>query len=80
VAFPLVETCLDNEAVIALLDTNLKSVPDAIGSALAMCRYATLQAPEFDEEDRLAGAAVEKKTTNSVLQVAREQRFGSGPI
>jgi hypothetical protein len=76
----LVETCLHNEAVIALPNTMLKSVPDAIGSALARCRYATLQAPEFDEEDRLADAPVEKKTTNSVLQVAREQRFGSGPI
>jgi hypothetical protein len=32
---------------------------------LAMCGYGTLQAPEFDEQDRLADAPVEKtKTVN----------------
>ena len=79
-AFPLVETCLHNDAVIALPNTMLKSVPDAIGSALAIGRYATLRAPEFDEENRLADAPVEKKITNSVLQVVRGQRYSSGPI
>ena len=39
--------------------------PDYIGRALAICRYGTLQAPEFDEQDRLADAPVEKaKTVN----------------
>jgi hypothetical protein len=32
----------------------------AIGRALAMCGYGTLQAPEFDEQDRLADAPVVK--------------------
>jgi hypothetical protein len=34
------------------------------GEALAMGGYGTLQAPEFDEQDRLADAPVEKKNTN----------------
>ena len=39
--------------------------PGAIGRALAMCGYGTLQAPEFDEQDRLADTPVEKaKNTN----------------
>jgi hypothetical protein len=29
-----------------------------------MCGYGTLQAPEFDEQGRLADAPVEKKNTN----------------
>jgi hypothetical protein len=37
-----------------------KAETGAIGRALAMCRYGTLQAPEFDEQDRLADAPVEK--------------------
>ena len=32
----------------------------AIGRALAMCGYGTLQAPEFDEQDRLADTPVVK--------------------
>ena len=34
--------------------------PGAIGRALAMCGYGTLQAPQFDEQERLADAPVEK--------------------
>jgi hypothetical protein len=42
-----------------------KAETGVIGKALAMCRYGTLQAPEFDEQDRLADAPVEKaKTVN----------------
>ena len=33
------------------------------GRALAMGGYRTLQAPEFDEQDRLADAPVEKAKT-----------------
>jgi hypothetical protein len=40
-----------------------KAETGAIGRALAMCGYGTLQAPEFDESERLADAPVEK--TNS---------------
>jgi hypothetical protein len=42
-----------------------KAETGAIGRALAMCGYGTLQAPEFDEQDRLADMPVEKaKTAN----------------
>jgi hypothetical protein len=42
-----------------------KAETGAIGRALAMCGYGTLQAPEFDEQDRLANAPVAKiKTVN----------------
>ena len=37
-----------------------KAETGAIGRALAMCGYGTLQAPEFDEEERLADAPVKK--------------------
>src|SRR5215213_4382117 len=37
-----------------------KAETGAIGRALAMCGYGTLQAPEFDEQDRLADVPVEK--------------------
>ena len=41
-----------------------KAETGAIGRALAMCGYGTLQAPEFDEQDRLADAPVEKQNAN----------------
>jgi len=41
-----------------------KAKTGAIGRALAMCGYGTLQAPEFDEQDRLADAPVEKSKAN----------------
>ena len=37
-----------------------KAETGAIGRALAMCGYGTVQAPEFDEQDRLADSPVEK--------------------
>lgn len=37
-----------------------KAETGAIGRTLAMCGYGMLQAPEFDEQDRLADAPVEK--------------------
>jgi hypothetical protein len=37
-----------------------KAETGSIGRALAMCGYGTLQAPEFDEQERLADAPVEK--------------------
>jgi hypothetical protein len=37
-----------------------KAETGAIGRALAMCGYGTLQAPEFDEQERLADAPVER--------------------
>ena len=41
-----------------------KAETGAIGRALAMCGYGTLQAPEFDEQDRLADTPVEKSNAN----------------
>jgi hypothetical protein len=40
-----------------------KAETGAIGRALARCGYGTLQAPEFDEQDRLADTLVEKAKT-----------------
>jgi hypothetical protein len=37
-----------------------KAETGAIGRALAMCGYGTLQAPEFDEGERIADAPIEK--------------------
>ena len=37
-----------------------KAETGAIGRALAMCGYGTLQAPDFDEQERLADMPVEK--------------------
>ena len=41
-----------------------KAETGAAGRALAMFGYGTLQAPEFDEQDRLADAPVEKQNAN----------------
>ena len=41
-----------------------KAETGAIGRALAMFGYGTLQAPEFDEQERLADAPVAKNDAN----------------
>ena len=51
------------ETEIGFPDYIEKAETGAIGRALAMCGYGTLQAPEFDEQDRLADAPVEKAKT-----------------
>jgi hypothetical protein len=38
-----------------------KAETGAVGRALAMCGYGTLQAPEFDEGDRIADSPIEPK-------------------
>jgi len=48
------------ETEIGFPDYIEKAETGAIGRALAMCGYGTLQAPEFDEQDRFADAPVEK--------------------
>ncbi len=48
------------ETEIGFPDYIEKAETGAIGRALAMCGYGTLQAPEFDEQDRLADSPVEK--------------------
>ena len=51
----------EKETEMVFPDYIEKAETGAIGRALAMCGYGTLQAPEFDEQDRLADAPVEKQ-------------------
>ena len=56
----VIATTKKKETEIGFPDYIEKAETDAIGRALAMCGYGTLQAPEFDEQERLADAPVEK--------------------
>ena len=56
----VIATARKKETEIGFPDYIEKAETGAIGRALAMCGYGTLQAPEFDEQDRLADAPVEK--------------------
>jgi hypothetical protein len=61
----VIATARKKETEIGFPDYIEKAETGAIGRALAMCGYGMLQAPEFDEQDRLADAPVEKtKTVN----------------
>jgi len=60
----IIATARKKETEIGFPDYIEKAETGAIGRALAMCGYGTLQAPEFDEQDRLADAPVEKKNAN----------------
>ena len=59
----VIATARKKETQAGFPDYIEKAETGAIGSALAMCGYGTLQAPEFDEQDRLADAPVEKTKT-----------------
>src|SRR5215212_7665152 len=65
----VIATARKKETEIGFPDYIEKAETGAIGRALAMCGYGTLQAPEFDEQDRLADAPVEKQNANSALRV-----------
>ena len=56
----VIATARKKESEAGFPDYIEKAETGAIGRALAMCGYGTLQAPEFDEQDRLADAPVEK--------------------
>lgn len=56
----VIATARKKETEAGFPDYIEKAETGAIGRALAMCGYGTLQAPEFDEQDRLADAPVEK--------------------
>jgi hypothetical protein len=58
----VIATARKKETEIGFPDYIEKAETGAIGRALAMCGYGTLQAPEFDEQERLADAPVEKQT------------------
>jgi hypothetical protein len=56
----IIATAKKKETEAGFSDYIEKAETGAIGRALALCGYGTLQAPEFDEQDRLADAPVEK--------------------
>ena len=56
----IIATARKKETEIGFPDYIEKAETGAIGRALAMCGYGTLQAPEFDEQDRLADTPVAK--------------------
>jgi hypothetical protein len=59
----VIATARKKETEAGFPDYIEKAETGAIGRTLAMCGYGTLQAPEFDEQDRLADAPVEKNTS-----------------
>jgi hypothetical protein len=54
----VIATARKKETEIGFPDYIEKAETGAVGRALAMCGYGTLQAPEFDEGERLADAPV----------------------
>jgi len=60
----IIATARKRETEIGFPDYIEKAETGSVGRALAMCGYGTLQAPEFDECERLADAPVEKGNGN----------------
>jgi hypothetical protein len=60
----VIATARKKETEMGFPDYIEKAETGAIGRALAMCGYGTLQAPEFDEGERIADAPVEKKNAD----------------
>ena len=56
----VIATARKKETEIGFPDYIEKAETGAIGRALAKCGYGTLQAPEFDEQERLADTPVVK--------------------
>jgi hypothetical protein len=56
----IIATARKKETEIGFPDYIEKAETGAVGRALAMCGYGTLQAPEFDEGERIADAPVQK--------------------
>ena len=54
-----IATARKKETEIGFPDYIEKAETGAIGRALAMCGYGTLQAPEFDEGERIADSPIE---------------------
>jgi len=57
----IIATARKRETEIGFPDYIEKAETGAIGRALALCGYGTLQAPDFDEQGRLADSPVEKE-------------------
>lgn len=60
----IIATARKKETEIGFPDYIEKAETGAVGRALAMCGYGTLQAPEFDEGQRLADAPIPRTTAN----------------
>ena len=56
----IIATARKRETEIGFPDYIEKAETGAIGRALALCGYGTLQAPDFDEQERLADTPIEK--------------------
>lgn len=56
----MIATARKKETEIGFPDYIEKAETGAVGRALALCGYGTLQAPEFDEGERITDAPVEK--------------------
>jgi len=56
----IIATARKKETEIGFPDYIEKAETGAVGRALAMCGYGTLQAPEFDEGERIADSPIEK--------------------
>jgi hypothetical protein len=56
----IIATARKKETEIGFPDYIEKAETGAVGRALAMCGYGTLQAPEFDEGKRLADAPIQR--------------------
>jgi hypothetical protein len=61
----IIATARKKETEIGFPDYIEKAETGAVGRALAMCGYGTLQAPEFDEGERIADSPIEKKDQDS---------------
>lgn len=59
-----IATARKKETEIGFPDYIEKAETGAIGRALAMCGYGTLQAPEFDEGERIADSPIENNKSN----------------
>ena len=60
----IIATARKKETEIGFPDYIEKAETGAVGRALAMCGYGTLQAPEFEEGQRLADAPIPRTTAN----------------
>jgi hypothetical protein len=61
----IIATARKKETEIGFPDYIEKAETGAIGRALAMCGYGTLQAPELDEGERMADSPIEQHNKKS---------------
>ena len=61
----IIATARKKETEIGFPDYIEKAETGAVGRTLAMCGYGTLQAPEFDEGERIADSPIETNDKGS---------------